>query len=109
MHELAAVTVLGVVIVIITAAIMLLVPSTCEAAYTPQRAASELAEDYLAPLVAPDTREVYVQVRYCRPAVAGWRGCRVRITGAVTCNAVVRVRVPVRSQYVGWVPWMQCS
>jgi hypothetical protein len=98
----------AVCVLIWTALILALYAATAGAA-TPQTAARELARDYVAPLVAPDTRRVAVRVRYCRPPAQGWQGCRVVVSGAVTCRALVRVRVPVRLEYVGWVPRMRCS
>lgn len=88
-------------------AVVLAVPVTA-ADYTPRQAAHKLARDYVAPLVRPDAAPVHIHGWPCHPAEGKWLACRVRITGAVVCRLIARVRYQGGDTYTGWVPRMRC-
>lgn len=73
---------------------------------TPLQAANAAAEDYLAPLAAPDNRRVRIRVAYCRDR-GRWHGCRVRVAGKSRCHGVLRVQI-YGDDYGAWMPRMRC-
>lgn len=93
-------------VAVASAALAFVLPANADREYTATQAAFSAASDYLAPLTRSDVKAVKVNVVRCRD-LGRWHGCRVRVAGMSSCNAIMRVRV-VGGEYVAWMPRARC-